>query len=126
MHGPIAAGGGVAAGDGTNVLQVCEGDDYTLTASSSDDASGAEALPPMAPVRHDLTVYFAEGSEAAGLYLVFLDGQPVEIGEGLAPAEPGQSCAQIDLGLLVGEPIEAGTEVHVEAATLGEAGPVVP
>ncbi|HEX3324719.1 MAG TPA: hypothetical protein VHR65_06275, partial [Solirubrobacterales bacterium] len=116
-QGPIASGG-VPGGGATNVIQVCEGDDYTLSLSPAEGSEG-EALP-MAPVRHDLTVYFAAGNEAVGAYLVFLDGLPVEMGEAIAPSEPGHSCAQIDLTPFVGESIEAATEVHVEGVVLGE------
>lgn len=124
MHGPVAAGGGVVGGGTANVVQVCEGDDYTLSLAPG-GTEGSEVLPSI--VRHDLTVYFGSLSEGAGFYLVLFDGQPVEIGDDPVPVEPGKNCAQIDLGPLLGESIEAGTEIHVEAATVGEAvGSVVP
>jgi hypothetical protein len=88
-------------------------------------AEGSEALSPI--VSHDLTVYFGSSGEGAGFHLVLFDGQPVEIGESSIPTEPGKSCAQIDLAPLLGEPIEAGAEIRVEAVTLGEElEPVVP
>jgi hypothetical protein len=124
--GPIGAGGGGEEEEGATgeILQVCEGDDYTLSLSPLGVAEGSEA-PPV--VSHDLTVYFGSSGEGTGFHLTLFDGQAVEIGEDVVPAEPGKSCAQIDLGPLLGEPIEAGTELHVEAVTLGEAlEPVVP
>ena len=125
MPGPIAAGGGVVGGGAANVVQVCEGDDYTLSLAPVEGAEGSEALPPTAP--HDLTVYFGSSSEGAGFYLVLFDGQPVEIGDEPVLVEPGKSCARIDLGPLLGESVEAGTEIHIEAVTLGEElEPVVP
>lgn len=124
VPGPIAAGGGVVGGGAINVLQVCEGDDYTLSLALG-GGEGSEALPSTVP--HDLTVYFGSSSEGAGFYLVLFDGQPVEIGEDPVPTEPGKSCAQIDLGPLLGESIEAGAEIRIEAVTLGEElEPVVP
>lgn len=127
--GPVAGGGGgegEGEGNGTGeILQVCEGDDYTLPLSPVEAAEGSEVPPPV--ITHDLTVYFGSSGEGIGFHLVLFDGQPVEIGEDTAPTEPGKSCAQIDLGPLLGEPIEAGTELHVEAVTLSEAlEPVVP
>ena len=123
--GPVGAGGGTEGGGNTGVLEVCEGDDYTLPLSPVEGAEGSEA--PLPVVSHDLTVYFGSSSEGAGFYLVLFDGQPVEIGDDPVPVEAGKSCAQIDLGPLLGESIEAGTEIHVEAVTLGEElEPVVP
>ena len=123
--GPVGAGGGVEGGGNTGVLEVCEGDDYTLPLSPVEGTEGSEAPSPV--VSHDLTVYFGGSSEGAGFYLVLFDGRPVEIGEDPFPTEPGESCAPIDLGPLLGESIEAGTELHVEAVTLGEAlEPAVP
>ena len=86
---------------------------------------GGEALPPV--VSHDLTVYFGSSGEEVGFYIVLFDGQPVRIGDDPVLVEPGKSCAQIDLGPLLGESIEAGVEIHVEAVTVSEAlEPVVP
>lgn len=125
MPGPISAGGGVVGGGIPNVVQVCEGDEYTLSLAPVEGTEGSEILPPVAS--HDLTVYFGELSEGAGFYIVLFDGQAVEIGGDPLLVEPGKSCAQIDLGSLLGEPIEAGTEVRIEAVTLDEAlEPVVP
>lgn len=126
MPGPISAGGGVVGGGTTaNVVQVCEGDEYTLPLAPVEGAEGGEVPPPVTP--HDLTVYFGELSEGAGFYIVLFDGQAVEIGDDPVLVEPGKSCAQIDLGSLLGEPIEAGTEVRIAAVTLDEAlEPVVP
>jgi hypothetical protein len=118
MPGPVAAGGGVVGGGAISVAQVCEGDDYTLSLVPG-GAEGSEVLPSV--VRHDLTVYFGDSSEGAGFYLVLFDGQPVEIGDDPVSVEPGKGCAQIDLGPLLGEAIEAGTEIHVEAVAVGEA-----
>jgi hypothetical protein len=125
--GPVGAGGGGEEEEGGTgeVLQVCEGDDYTLPLSPVEATEGSEVLPPV--VTHDLIVYFGGSSEEAGFYLVLFDGQPVELGDDLVLVEPGKSCAQIDLGPLLGESIEAETEIHIEAVTLGEAlEPVVP
>jgi hypothetical protein len=122
--GPVVSGGGEGGGTG-EVLEVCEGDDYTLPLPPVEAVEGSEVPPSV--VTHDLTVYFGSSSEGAGFYLVLFDGLPVEIGDDPVPVEPGKSCAQIDLGPLLGESIEAGTELHVEAVTLGEAlEPVVP
>ncbi len=120
--GPVTAGGGTE-GDGTSeVLEVCEGDEYTLSLAPVEDTEG-EALPPVVP--HDLTVYFGRSSEGVGFYLVLFDSQAVEIGDDPVLVEPGKSCTQVDLGLLLGESIDAGTEIHVEA--IGDAlEPVVP
>lgn len=124
MPGPVSAGGGVGGGV-TNVVQVCEGDEYTLSLAPVEATEAGELSPPL--VTHVLTVYFAESSEGAGFYLALFDGQPVEVGSDPVLAEPGRSCAQIDLGSLVGEPVEAGTVVRIEAVTLDEAlEPVVP
>jgi hypothetical protein len=125
--GPIGAGGGDEEEEGGTgeVLQVCEGDDYTLPLSPVEGAEGSEVPPPV--VTHDLTVYFGSSGEGTGFHLVLFDGQAVEIGEDVVPTEPGKSCAQIDLGLLLGESIEAGTEIRIEAVKLGEElEPVVP
>jgi len=131
MPGPITAGGGVVGGGTANVVQVCEGDEYTLFLTSVEypegveGAEGSETLLPVVP--HDLTVYFGGSSEEAGFYLVLFDSQPVEIREDLVLAEPDKRCAEIDLGPLLGEPVEAGTEIRIEAGTLDEAlEPVVP
>jgi hypothetical protein len=122
--GPIA-GGGAVGGGAAELLQVCEGDDYTLPLSPQEAAEGSEVPPPL--ITHDLAVYFGSSGEGIGFHLVLFDGQPVDIGEDAVPTEPGRSCAQIDLGPLLGESIEAGTELHVEAVTLGEElEPVVP
>ena len=123
--GPVVAVGGAEGGGTAEILQVCEGDDYTLPLSPVEGAVGSEALPPVVP--HDLTVYFGGSNEGAAFYLVLFDSQPLEIGDDPVLLEPGKSCAQIDLGLLLGESIEAGPEIHIEAVTLGEAlEPVVP
>lgn len=125
--GPIGAGGGGEEEEGGagEVLQVCEGDDYTLPLSPVEAAEGSEVPPPV--VTHDLTVYFGSFSEGVGFHLVLFDGQVVEIGEDVVPTEQGKSCAQIDLGPLLGESIEAGTEIRIEAVTLSETlEPVVP
>lgn len=125
MAGPVAAGGGAEGGGTGEVLEVCEGDEYTLTLSPVEGAEGSEVLAPIVP--HDLTVYFGGSSEGASFYLVLFDGQAVDIGDDPVLVEPGKSCAQIDLGPLLGEPIEAGTEIRIEAVTLDEAlEPVVP
>ncbi len=123
--GPVGAGGGAEGGGSAGILDVCEGDDYTLPLSPVEGAEGGEA--PLPVVSHDLTVYFGSPGEGAGFHVVLYDGQPVEIGEDTVPAETGESCARIDLGPLLGEPIEAGTEIHVEAVAFGEVSePVVP
>ncbi len=123
--GPIVAGGGGEGSGPSEDLQVCEGDDYTLPLSPVEGTEGSEAPPPV--VTHELTVYFGSSSEGTGFHLVLFDGQPVEIGEDPVLVEPGKSCAQIDLAPLLGESIEAGAEIHIEAVTLGEAlEPVVP
>jgi hypothetical protein len=124
--GPIGAGGGSGEEGGTEeALEVCEGDDYTLPLSPLEATEGSEVPSPV--LTHDLTVYFGSSSEGAGFYLVLFDGLPVEIGDDPVLVEPGKSCAQVDLGPLLGESIEAGTELHVEAVTLSEAlEPVVP
>lgn len=123
--GPVAAGGGAEGGGTAEVLEVCEDDNYTLPLSPVEGAEGSEVPPPV--VARDLTVYFGSSTEGAGFYLVLFDGQPIEIRDDPVLVEPGKSCAQIDLGPLLGESIEAGTELHVEAVTLGEAlEPVVP
>ncbi len=126
--GPVGAGAGEEEeeeGGTGEILRVCEGDDYTLPLSPVEATEGSEAPSPI--VSHDLAVYFASSSEGAGFYVVLFDGQPVEIGDDPVLAEPGKSCARIDLGPLLGEPIEVGTELHVEAVTLGEdLEPVVP
>jgi hypothetical protein len=125
--GPIGAGGGSGEEEGgtEEALEVCEGDDYTLPLPPPEAAEGSEDPPPV--VTHELTVYFGSSGEGTGFHLVLFDGQPVEFREDTVPTEPGKSCAQIYLGPLLGEPIEAGTEIHVEAVTLGEAlEPVVP
>jgi len=125
MPAPIAAGGGVAPGDTGDELQVCEGDEYTLSLASAEGVEEGEAPPPV--VAHDLTVYFGGSSDGTGFYLVVFDGQPVEAGDEPVLVEPGKSCARIDLGPRLGEPIEVGTEIRIEAVTLDEAGePVVP
>jgi hypothetical protein len=112
-------GGGTA-----NVVQVCEGDEYTLSPALAEGTEEGEVLPPV--VSHDLTVYFASSGEGAGFYLVLFDGQPVELGDDPVQIEPGKSCAQIDLGALLGGSID-GVEIRIEAVTLGEAlEPVVP
>jgi hypothetical protein len=114
--GPVVSGGGAEGGGTGEILQVCEGDSYTLPLSPVEGTEGSEVPPPVAT--HDLTVYFGSSSEGAGFYLVLFDGLPVE---------PGKSCAQVDLGPLLGESIEAGTELRIEAVTLSEAlEPVVP
>jgi hypothetical protein len=123
--GPVGAGGGPEGGGTGEILQVCEGDGYTLSLPPLEAAEGSEAPPPVAT--HELTVYFGSSGEGVGFHLVLFDGQPVEFGEDAVPAEPGRSCAQIDLAPLLGESIEAGAELHVEAVTLSEAlEPVVP
>jgi hypothetical protein len=123
--GPVGAGGGAEGGGVVEILQVCEGDDYTLPLSPVEVAEGSEVPPPVVP--HDLTVYFGRSSEATGFYLVLFDGQPVEIGDDPVLIEPGKSCAQIDLGPLLGELIGARTEIRIEAVTLGDTlEPVVP
>ena len=116
--GPVTAGGGTE-GDGTGeILEVCEGDDYTLPLAPAEAVEGSEAPPA---VSHDLTVYFGSSGEGLGFHLVVFDGQPVEIGEDAVPTEPGKSCAQIDLGPLLDESTEVGTELHVDGLE-----PVVP
>jgi hypothetical protein len=123
--GPVGAGAGEEEAGTGEVLRVCEGDDYTLSLAPLEAAEGSEAPPPV--VTHNLSVYFGSSAEGAGFHLVLFDGQLVEMGEDAVPIEPGKSCAQVDLGPLLGEPIEAGTELHVEAVTLGEdLEPVVP
>ncbi len=123
--GPVVSGGGAEGGGTGEILLVCEGDSYTLPLSPVEGTERSEVSSPV--LTHDLTVYFGRSSEGAGLYLVLFDGLPVEIGDGPLLVEPGKSCAQIDLGPLLGESIEAGTELHVEAVTLGEElEPVVP
>ncbi len=123
--GPIGAGGGGEEEEGgTGEVEVCEGDDYILSLSQLEAVEGSEA-PPV--VSHDLTVYFGSSGEGTGFHLVLFDGQPVELGEDAVPTEPGKRCAQVDLGSLLGESTEVGTEIHIEAVTLGEAlEPVVP
>lgn len=122
--GPVGAGGGEGGGTG-EILEVCEGDDYTLSLPLVEAVEGGEVPSPV--VSHELTVYFGSSSEGTGFYLVLFDGLPVEVGDDPALVEPGKSCAQVDLGPLLRESIEAGTELHVEAVTLGEAlEPVVP
>lgn len=125
--GPIGAGAGgeeEEEGGTEGILQVCEGDNYTLSLPPLKAAEGSEASPV---VTHDLAVYFGSSGDGVGFHLVLFDGQPVEIGEDTLPAETGENCAQIDLGPLLGESIEAGAEIHIEAVTLGEAlEPVVP
>lgn len=123
--GPVGAGGGGEGGETGEVIQVCEGDDYTLSLSPVEAAEGSEVPSPVVP--HDLTVYFGSPDEGAGFYLVLFDGRPVDIGDDPVLVEPGKSCARIDLGPLLGESIEAGTEIRIEAVTLDEASePVVP
>ncbi len=125
--GPIGAGGGGEEEEGGTgeILQVCEGDEYTLRLAPLEVSEDSEVPAPV--VSHDLTVYFGSSGEGAGFHLVLFDGQPVEIGEDAVPTESGKSCAQIDLGPLLGGPLEAGTELHVEVVTLGEdLEPVVP
>jgi hypothetical protein len=117
--GPVAAGGGTVEGGAAGVIEVCEGDDYTLAIPPSEETEGIEA-PPVDLARHDLTVYFANADEGEGFYLVFLDGLPVEIGDEPVAAESARRCARIDLGLLLGESIEAGAEIRIEAVTLDE------
>ena len=113
------------AAGAAGVLEVCEGDDYTLPLSPVEGTEGGEA--PLPVVSHDLTVYFGGPGEGAGFHVVLFDGRPVEIGEDPCPDRTGESCAPIDLGPLLGEPIEAGTELHVEAVTFGEVSePAVP
>jgi hypothetical protein len=117
--GPVAAGGGPVGGGIADVIPVCEGDEYTLSIPPSGAAGAAEALPPEDLARHDLSVVFGSASEG-GFYLVLFDGQPIEMGDEPAASESGESCAQVDLGALLGESIEAGAEIRVEAVTLGE------
>lgn len=117
--GPITSGGG-PVGEGTAyVVQVCEGDEYTLFLAPAEGREGGEAPVPVAP--HDLNVYFAELGEGAAFYLVLFDGEAVEIGDEPVLVEPGRSCAQIDLGVLLGESVEVGAEIRIEAARLDEA-----
>lgn len=121
--GPVA--GGAGEGGVADVLQVCEGDDYTLRLSPVESEEGSG--PPPSLAAHDLIVYFGSASEGEGFYLVLFDGQPVEVGEDPVQPELGRICAQIDLGSLLGESIEVGTEIRVEAKTITEAlEPVVP
>lgn len=125
MPGPITAGGGVVGGGTANVVQVCEGDEYMLSLAPVEGIEGGEVPPAVIP--HDLTVYFGGSDEGAGFFFVLFDGQAVEIGEDPVLIEPDKRCAQIDLGPLLGESIEAGTEIRIEAVTLDEAlEPVVP
>jgi hypothetical protein len=121
--GPVV--GGIEGSGAFEAFEVCEGDDYTLPLLPLEGAEASEVPPSV--VTHDLTVYFGSSSEGTGFYLVLFDGLPVALGDDPVPAEPGRSCAQIDLGPLLGGPVEAGTVLHVEAATLGEEPePVVP
>lgn len=119
LPGPVSAGGGPIVGGTPYVVQVCEGDEYTLVLAPAEGMEGGEAPVPVAS--HELGVYFAESSEGAGFYLVLFDGQAVEIGDEPVLVEPGRSCAQIDLGLLLGESVQAGAEIRIEAARLDEA-----
>jgi hypothetical protein len=91
---------------------------------SSGDAMGDERLlaPVVDTARHDVVVDFRASSEGDGFYLVFLDGQPIDLGAGVSLIDPGSSCTQIEVGLFRdGEPVQGSAEVIVDSVRLGDA-----
>jgi hypothetical protein len=125
-QGPIAGGAGEGA---LTEVQVCEGDEYTLSFSRSETGVLGEPVPapPAAAAPHQAVVYFGSSSEGAAFYLAFLDGRLIGMGESVE-SDSGSECAPIDSELLdLGEEVEGSYEIRFEGIPLGEPGePALP
>ena len=126
--GPIA--GGVGVGGTLTDVQVCDGDEYTLSFSQGDAGPIGEVVPAASAgtAPHEVIVYFGTSSEGDGFYLALLDGRPIDMGESVRPIDPGSDCALIDSELLdLGEMVEGTYEVRFVGVSLGETlEPVIP
>ena len=119
-QGPIA--GGVVEGALTEV-QVCDGDEYTLSFTRGETGAIGEPVPvpSVGTALHGAIVYFGSSSEGDGFYLAFLDGRLIGMGESFRPIDPGRDCALIDSELLdLGEGVEGTYEIRFEGVDLDE------
>lgn len=86
---------------------------------SSGEAMGGERfLAPLAE-EHELELYFQASSEAAGFYLAFLDGEPIDARVGVGLIAPGSDRATVEVGLFRdGEFVSADAELVFLAANI--------
>jgi hypothetical protein len=97
---------------------------------ASGDAMGEERF--LAPVAerawHQVVVYFEASSEGDGLYLLLLDGEPIDARGWVSLIEPGSSEALLDAGLFRdGEEVIGDTDIFFGPAKLSETlEPVIP
>jgi hypothetical protein len=120
-QGPIA--GGVVVEGALTDVQVCDGDEYTLSFSRGDTGALGEPVPvpSVGTALHKAIVYFGSSSEGDGFYLAFLDNRLIGMGESVRPIDPGRDCALIDSELLdLGEGVEGTYEIRFEGIRLGE------
>jgi hypothetical protein len=121
-QGPIA--GGVGVEGALTEVQVCDGDEYTLSFTRGETGAIGEPVPvPSAGTAlHRAVVYFGSSSEGDGFYLAFLDDRLIGVGESFRPIDPGMDCALIDSELLdLGEGVEGTYEIRFEGVGLDEA-----
>jgi hypothetical protein len=119
--GPIA--GGVGVEGALTDVQVCDGDEYTLSFSRGETGAIGEPVPvpSVGTALHKAIVYFGSSSEGDDFYLAFLDGRLIGMGESVRPIDPGRDCALIDSELLdLGEGVEGTYEIRFEGISLGE------
>jgi hypothetical protein len=90
---------------------------------ASGDATGGERfLAPVAEgIWHRVVIYFEASSEADGLYLVLLDGEPIDTRAWVSLIGSGSSEALLDTGLYRdGERVDGAPDVFFGPAMLGE------
>jgi hypothetical protein len=120
-QGPIA--GGVGVEGALTDVQVCDGDEYTLSFTRGETGAIGEPIPvpSVGTPLHRAIVYFGSSSEGDGFYLAFLDGRLIGMGESVKPIDPGRDCALIDSELLdLGEGVEGTYEIRFEGVDLDE------
>jgi len=89
--------------------------------SSGEAMGGEHFLVSVADsVNHEVTVYFRASSAEDGFYLLFLDGQPVDVRAGVSLIDAGSSYAQVEAGLFrEGEHVERTPEIRFGPVRLG-------
>ncbi len=120
-QGPIA--GGVGVEGALTEVQVCDGDEYTLSFSRGETGALGEPVPvpSVGTALHQAIVYFGSSSEGDRFYFAFLDGRLIGMGESVRPIDPGRDCALIDSELLdLGEEVEGTYEIRFEGVGLDE------
>ncbi len=90
---------------------------------ASGEAMGGERF--LAPVAqrawHQVVLYFEASSEDDGLYLLLLDGEPIDTGAWVSLIDPASDHGLLEAGLFRnGERVESSPEIFFGAARLGE------